>query len=103
MQKNTTIKDYKGNENILNADGALTNRIEPKYEYEEEADEVTYSQKVIDGKTYFVDAKGEKKIGWVMYNAKWYYTNKDGVMQKDTALIEGDKKFVLGADGIWIQ
>ena len=46
MQKNTTIKDYKGNENILNADGALTNRIEPKYEYEEEADEVTYSQKL---------------------------------------------------------
>ena len=38
-----------------------------------------------------------------MYNAKWYYTNKDGVMQKDTALIEGDKKFVLGADGVWIQ
>lgn len=103
MQKSTTIKDYKGNENVLNADGALINRAKPEYEYKQEGDEVTYSQKVIDGKTYFVDAKGEKKIGWVIYNEKWYFTNKDGVMQKDTALIEGDKKFVFGADGTWIH
>lgn len=100
MQKNTTIKDYKGNENVLNADGALTNRTEPKYEYQ---DEITYSQEVIDGKTYFVDDKGEKQIGWVMYNSKWYYCNKEGVMQKDTAIIEGDNKYVLGADGVWIN
>lgn len=103
MQKNTTIKDYKGNENVLNADGALTNRTEPKYEYKEEGDGVAYSQKVIDGKTYFVNAKGENKIGWVMYNEKWYYTNKDGVMQKDTTIIEGAKKFVLDANGAWIN
>lgn len=101
MQKNTTIKDFKGNENVLNADGALTNRTEPKYDYE--ADEDSYSQKVIDGKTYIVDSKGEKQIGWVMYNDKWHYTNKDGVMQKDTTIIDGDKKYVLDANGAWIN
>ncbi|WP_160689449.1 hypothetical protein [Clostridium sp. C2-6-12] len=102
MQKSTTIKDYKGNENVLNADGALTGRTEPKYEYKEN-EENTYTQKVIDGKTYFEDAKGVKQIGWVMYDEKWYYTNKDGVMQKDTTIIEGDKKFVLDANGNWIN
>lgn len=101
MQKNTTIKDYKGNENVLNADGALTNRTEPKYEYQEAED--TYSQKVIDGKTYIVDDKGEKQIGWVMYKDKWHYCDKDGVMQKDTAIIEGDNKYVLDTDGVWVN
>ncbi|MBN1039756.1 MULTISPECIES: hypothetical protein [Clostridium] len=99
MQKNTTVKDGKGNNCVLNADGALTNRTEP----EDNMDIVTYSQKVIDGKTYYMNAKGEKKIGWVLDNGKWYYTNKDGVMQKDTALIEDDNKYVLGTDGAWIQ
>lgn len=101
MQKNTTIKDEKGNENVLNADGALTNRAEPK----DEVAEVTYSQKVIDGKAYFVNtATGEKKIGWVQdNNGNWYYCNKDGVVQKDTTIIDGDKKYVLDANGVWIN
>ncbi len=101
MQKNTTIKDGKGNDCVLNADGALTNRAKP----EDKDPEKTkgYSQKVIDGKTYFVDDNGVKKIGWVIYNGKWYYTNRDGVMQKDTAIIEGNNKYVLGSDGVWIR
>jgi glucan-binding YG repeat protein len=101
MQKNTTVKDGKGNDCVLNADGALTNRTKPEEKDIEVKNE--YTPKVIDGKTYFVDAKGVNKIGWVMYDGKWHYTNKEGVMQKDTTIIDGDKKYVLDANGAWIN
>lgn len=100
MQKNTTVKDEKGNDCVLNADGALTNRSKPEMVIE---DPIPASLKVIDGKTYYMEADGTKYTGWEKIGDKWYYFAKDGVMQKNTTIIDNDIKYNLGADGAWIK
>ena len=113
MQKNVTIKDDKGNDCVLDADGKLTNRKAPEFNESKdtgsevnETGHVIYSRKTIDGNIYYVDnIKGEKKIGGVVDDTtgKWYYCNNDGVMQKNTTITVGDKNYVLDADGAWIN
>lgn len=100
MQKNTTVKDKKGNDCVLNADGALTNRDKPEEDFEAGYD---FSWKQVDGNWYSIASNGNKETGWVQSNSKWYYCNKDGVMQKDTTIVENDIKYVLGTDGAWIN
>ena len=98
MQKNATVKDEKGNDCVLNADGALTNRENP------EIDVLKWKQ--VDGNWYYMTRKGEKALGWTRdeTNGKWYYLNiKDGIMQKNTTIIDSNGKYVLGADGAWIK
>lgn len=56
------------------------------------------NKKVIKGKmdeqdegTYFVTSKGKKALGWVKYNAKWYFFDKlTGIMK--TGMIEDEGK-----------
>ena len=117
MQKNVTIKDAKGNDCVLGADGKLTNRIDPEFNDSEvdesEIDQLgvqkskydSYNWKQVDGNWYFMSEKGEKKTGWVLDETtkKWYYCNEDGVMQKNTAITTNGNKFVLGADGAMIN
>lgn len=103
MDKNITIKDEKGNDCILNSDGVLTNREEPEFEDDYDDPKENCSLKVIDGSSYFINGYGKKITGWVMYQGKWYYMNNEGVMQKNKTIIEGSKKYVLGADGAWIK
>ncbi len=100
MQKNTTIKDKKGNDCVLNEDGALINRSTPDITFEDLDD---YSWKEVDGNWYYMSSDGDKETGWIQdkTNGKWYYCNKDGVMQKNTTIIDHDIKYVLGADGAW--
>lgn len=100
MQKNTTVKSNKGNDCTLNADGALINKTTPDITFEDD-----YSWKEVNGNWYYMTSTGDKEIGWVKDNTtdKWYYCNKDGVMLKDTTIIDHDIKYVLGADGAWVQ
>ncbi|NSB12609.1 cell wall-binding protein [Clostridium beijerinckii] len=103
MQKNTTVKDGKGNDCILNAEGALTNRSKPEIDTSKYKDASSYSWKEINGNWYYMASDGDKVTGWIKTNGKWYYCNKDGVMQKNTTIIEGDNKYVLDASGAWIN
>lgn len=98
MQKNTTIKDWKGNDCVLNADGALSNRSNPDISIDD-----NYSWKQENGNWFYMNSDGYKEIGWIQTNNKWYYCNEDGVMQKNTTIIDHDVKYALGADGAWIQ
>lgn len=88
MDKNITIKDTKGNDCILNSDGVLTNLKEP--DLGDEYEITTYAR------------KNQIKKGWVMENEKWHYYNVKGEMQKNTTIIENDKKYVLDSNGDWI-
>lgn len=103
MDKNTTIKDDSGNEYKLNADGVLINREKPvlKISEDTEKDGVTFTEK--DGKTYSIDEQGNKRTGWVMKGGKWYFFNKQGVLQKNTSVIEKGQKYVLDVNGVWIR
>lgn len=104
MDKNATIKDEVGNDCVLNSDGVLTNREQPEFKEIEEGRFNNYSMKTVDGNTYFMNDKGEKAIGWIQdSDNKWYYMNKEGIMQKDKVIIEKNKHYVLGFDGAWIQ
>lgn len=105
MQKNTTIKDGKGNDCILNADGALTNRSKPEIDISKSIDaNKSYGWKQVGNDWYYINSNGDKVAGWVYTNdGKWYYCNKDGVMQKNTTIIEGDKKYVLDTNGVLIR
>ncbi|MBE6072449.1 MAG: hypothetical protein E7208_10885 [Clostridium butyricum] len=98
MDKNTTIKDDKGNECKLNADGALINRKEPEFAIEDDTE-----FKTIDGKDYYIDETGNKKTGWILKGGKWYYADQNGVIQKNKTVIINNKKYTLGSDGVWIN
>lgn len=99
MQKNVTIKDEAGKDCVLNADGALSNKSEPEFKFENDC-----KLEVIDGKSYFIDLESNnKQIGWVIYDGKWYHTNANGEVEKNKTIQEGDTKYVLGADGAWVQ
>ncbi len=100
MDSNATIKDEKGNECKLNADGALINREEPEFNIEDEGNE---EFKTIEGKTYYIDENGNKKTGWILNDGKWYYADQNGVIQKNKTLIQNNTKYVLGSDGVWIN
>lgn len=61
-----------------------------------------------NGKEYFLDENGDKVTGWLYDNEAWYYMDADGVMEKNTAIIEKDTsgnehKYILGADGALID
>lgn len=87
MDKDTTIKDVKGNDCILNSDGVLTNRKEPDL-----------------GDEYEIK-RSEIKTGWILDEStkKWNYYNQNGVKQTNKTIIEDGKKYVLDADGAWIK
>lgn len=102
MDKNTIINDECGNECQLNADGALINRDSPMFNYEDD-DDCGFKFIDKDGKTYCTDVNGKIKTSWVMKGGKWYYCNKDGIVQKNVTIIENDKKYVLDKDGVWVK
>ncbi|EHJ02072.1 cell wall binding repeat-containing protein [Clostridium sp. DL-VIII] len=99
MQKSTTVKSEKGNDCILNADGALINKSTPDITFDDD----NYEWKQVDGNWYYMNSDGDKEKGWIQDNGKWYYCNKDGIMQKNTTIIDQDIKYVLGTDGAWIK
>lgn len=90
MDKDVTIKDPKGNDCVLNSDGALTNRKEPDLGDEYEV------------KVYALE--NGIKLGWDMgKDHKWHYYNQNGEMQKNTTIIDNGKKYVIDENGDWIQ
>lgn len=105
MQKNTTVKDGQGNDCVLNADGALTNRNKPEKHTAKAIHADNYSWKQIGGNWYYMNSNGDKKNGWIQNEetGKWYYCNQEGVMQKNTTIIDHDIKYILGSDGAWIH
>lgn len=105
MQKNTTIKDGKGNDCILNADGALTNRSEPEMDTSKLLTSKDFSWKKVDGNWYYMASNGQKETGWIKDrgDGKWYYCNKDGLMQRNTTIVDDNIQYILGADGAWVQ
>lgn len=102
MEKNVTIKDQANNDCILNSDGALINREAPVLTLS--VDRTKSNQfKEIDGKIYLISLKGDKFKGWEQIKNNWFYFNKEGVMQKDTTIIENGKSYKLDINGVWIK
>lgn len=52
-----------------------------------------------NGNKYYTTKDGSTVIGWLYDNEKWYYFNKDGVMQKNTTIKEDDKEYKLDETG----
>lgn len=100
MQYSVTIKDDGGNDCILNKDGVLVNRDEPDINYLKD-NKSNYVWKINNGNYYCFDKDGKMITGWVLDKTKWYYFNNEGIMQKNTTIIDGDKKYKLGPDGVW--
>lgn len=53
------------------------------------------------GHSYYLDAEGYMKTGWIKYNNKWYYTNQSGEMQTGW-VHDGGKWYYLNKGGVMI-
>lgn len=53
----------------------------------------------IKGKTYFFDAKGIMKAGWLAQDKAWYYFNKSGVMKTGWLKLGGKWYYLNPANG----
>ncbi len=57
----------------------------------------------IGGKTYYFNAKGKRSKGFKKYNGKYYYTDKNGIVQKKKWITKSGKKYYLQKSGVRAQ
>jgi len=53
---------------------------------------------LVEGKWYFGNVDGSKKIGWVSTGGKWYYLQTDGIM-KTGWVLDNNKWYYLNSNG----
>lgn len=56
--------------------------------------------KTIRGKTYYFDAKGYMKTGWVKVSGKYYYFAKDGIQVKNKTVKISGKSYKFNKKGV---
>ncbi|WP_294377348.1 hypothetical protein [uncultured Clostridium sp.] len=62
--------------------------------------ETSPSWKRANGDWYYYDNRDKKVTGWVKTQKGWYYFYTDGVMQKNSLVIEDGNEYYLGEDGL---
>lgn len=97
MQKNTTVISY-GKEYKIGADGAWSDGEDDAGSSSYKSDGLwTYNK----GKWYY-KKNGESSYfkGWLNEGSKWYYLDKDGVMQQNTTVKIDGKNYTFGEHGV---
>ena len=54
----------------------------------------------VGSNTYYFNSKGKRSKGFKQYNGKYYYTNKDGIVQKKKWVTKSGKKYYLQKSGV---
>lgn len=57
----------------------------------------------IGGSTYYFNSKGKRSKGFKKYNGKYYYSDKNGVIQKKKWITKGGKKYYMQKSGVRAQ